>query len=161
MRHTWTLKENIVLNSFSPPLNYPPSVLAVLLVVVLVVVLLLCCCCCLRLLCCHIANTAAATTLGTPPLPPPPPLPLVGKEDDACYTNTDSSPATSAQAVCQALESRASLDRPLPAGCAGGKGSDNDGSTNGGGRSRIVHRIGMVLPSPTQSGVTAARVAGE
>ncbi len=112
-RHTWTLKKNIVSNIVSlPPLNYPPSVLAVLLVVVLVVVLLSCCCRCLCLLCCHVANTPAATTIGTLLPPPPPPPPSVGKEDDACYTNTDSSPATSTQAVCQALEYRASLDRP-------------------------------------------------
>jgi hypothetical protein len=75
-----------------PPLNYPPSVLAVLLVVVLVVVLLSCCCHCFHLLCCRVANTAAAATVGTPPPPPPP---LVGVEVDACYTNADSSPATS------------------------------------------------------------------
>ncbi len=132
--------------------------LAVLLVVVLVVVLLSCCCCCLRLLCCHVANTAAAAIVGTPLPPPPPPPPLVGKEDDACYKNADSSPPMLAQAVCQALESRAFLDRPLPAGRAGGKGGDDDGGTNGGGRSRIAHRIGMVLPSPTQGGATAMRV---
>jgi hypothetical protein len=84
----------------------------------LVVVLLSCCCRCLHLLCCRIAKTAAAATVGTPPLLPPP---SVGEEDDACYTNADSSPATSAQAICRALESRASLDRPLPAGHAGAK----------------------------------------
>jgi hypothetical protein len=134
---------------------------AILLVVVLVVVLLSCCCHCLHLLCCRIANTAAAATVGTPPPPPLPPLPLVGKEDDACYRNADSSPPMSAQAVCWALESRASLDRPLPASCAGGKGGDDDGGTNGGGQSRIAHRIGMVLPSPTQGGVTATRVVGK
>jgi hypothetical protein len=62
----------------------------------LVVVLLSCCCRCLRLLCCRLANTAAAATISTPP-----PLPLlsVGKEDDACYMNADSSPTTSAQAM--------------------------------------------------------------
>jgi hypothetical protein len=69
-------------------------VLAVFLVVVLVVVLLTCCCCCLRLLCCPVANTAAAATVGTPPLPP---LPSAGVEVDACYTNADSSPATSSR----------------------------------------------------------------
>ena len=73
-----------------PPLNYPPSVLAVLLVVVLVVVLLSCCCRCFHLLCCRVANTAAA----------------VGKEDDACYMNTHSSPATTAQTVCRALDAQ-------------------------------------------------------
>ncbi len=103
-RHTWTLKKYIVLNIVSfPPLNYSPSVLAVLLVVVLVVVLLLCCCPCLCLLCCRIANTATAATVGMPPLPP---LPLVGEEDDACYTNADSSPATSAQAMPTAAPPR-------------------------------------------------------
>ncbi len=106
-RHTWTQKKNIVSNIVSlPPLNYSPSVLAVLLVVVLVVVLLSCCCHCLCLLCCRIANTAAAATVGMPPPPPPPPPPpLVGEEDDACHMNADSSPPTSAQAVCRALES--------------------------------------------------------
>ncbi len=94
-RHTWTLKKNIVSNIGSlPPLNYPPSMLAVLLVVVLVVVLLSCCCCCLCLLCCCIANTAAATTAGTPPPPAPS---SAGMEVDACYTNADSSPAMSSR----------------------------------------------------------------
>ena len=158
-KHTWTLKKNIVSNIVSfLPLNYPPSVLAVLLVVVLVVVLLSCCCHCLHLLCCRVANTTAAATVGMPP--PPPPL-LVGKEDDACYMNADSSPTTLVQAVCQALESRTSLDWPFLAGRVGGKGGNDDGGTNGGGRSRIAHRIGMVLPSPTQGGTTATRVAGE
>jgi hypothetical protein len=122
--------------------------------------LLSCCCCCLCLLCCRIANTAAAaaTTVGTPP--PLPPL-SVGEEDDACYTNANSSPATSVQAVCRALESRTLLDRPLPAGRAGGKGGNDDGGTNGGSQSRIAHQISMVLPSPTQGGATATRVAGE
>ncbi len=64
-----------------------------------------------------------------PPLPPLPP-PLVGKEDDACYT--DSSPAMSAQAVCRVSESRALLDRPLPVGCVGGKGGDDDGAPHTG-----------------------------
>jgi hypothetical protein len=106
--------KNIVSNIVSlPPLNYPPPVLAVLLVVMLVVVLLSCCCHCLCLLCCRVANTAAAATVGMPPPPPPPPPPSVGKEDDACYRNADSSPPTSAQAVCWALESRVSLDRWL------------------------------------------------
>ncbi len=160
MRHTWTLKKNIVLNIVSLlPLNYPPSVFAVLLVVVLVVVLLSWCCCCLCLLCCRVANTFAAATIGTPPPLPPPPPPLVGKEDDTCYT--DSSPATLAQAICRELESRTSLDRPLPAGRAGGKGGDDDGGTDGGGQSRIAHRIGVILPSPTRGGATATRVVDE
>jgi hypothetical protein len=91
-----------------------------MLVVMLVVVLLSRCCHCLRLLCCRVANTVAATTVGMPPpLPPLPPLP-VGKEDDACYTNANSSPPTLVQAVCQALESHVWLDRPLKAGCMGG-----------------------------------------
>jgi hypothetical protein len=63
-----------------------------LLVVVLVVVLLSCCCRCLRLLCCRVANTTTTATVG---MPPPPPPPLAGVEVDACYTNADSSPATS------------------------------------------------------------------
>jgi hypothetical protein len=105
-----------------------------------------------------VANTAAAATVGTPPLLP---LPLASVEVDACYTNTNSSPATLAQAVCRALESCTSLDRPLPAGCMGGKGSDNDGSTDDGSQSRIAHRISMVLPSPTQGGATATRVVGK
>ncbi len=100
LRHTWTLKKNIVSDIVSfPPLNYSPSVLATLLVVVLVVVLLSCCCCCLCLLCCRVANTAATVTVGTPPLPPPP---LVSMEVDACYTSTDSSPTMSSRAVCWA-----------------------------------------------------------
>ncbi len=100
MRHSWTLKKNIVSNIVSfPPLNYSPSVLAVLLVVVLIVVLLSCCCHCPCLLCCCIANTAAVATVGMP-LPPPPPL--VCEEDDACYTNANSSPAMSAQAMLTA-----------------------------------------------------------
>ncbi len=139
-------------------LNYSPSVLAVLLVVVLVVVLLSCCCYCLCLLCCCVASTATAATVGTPPLPPPL---SVGKEDEVCYTNANSSPATSAQAVCRALEACALLDLPLPASCAGGKGSNNDGGTGSGGRSRIAHRIGMVFPSPNQGGATATRVVGK
>jgi hypothetical protein len=159
LRHTWTLQKNTVLNTVSfPPLNYSPSVLAVLLVVVLVVVLLLCCCRCLHLLCCRVANTAAVATVGTPP---PLPLPSVGEEDDACYTNADSSLATLAQAVCRALQSHTSLDRPLPASCAGGKGSNDDGGIDSGGQSRIAYRIGMVLPSPTQGCATATRVAGK
>jgi hypothetical protein len=94
-RHTWTLKKNIVSHIVSfPPLNYSPSVLAVLLVVLLVVVLLSCCCRCLCSLCCRVANTAAAATVGMPPRPPPP---SVGVEVDACYTNADSSPATSSR----------------------------------------------------------------
>jgi hypothetical protein len=152
-------KKNTVLNIVSfLPLNYSPSVLAVLLVVVLVVVLLSCCCCCLCLLCCHVVNTTAAATVG---MPLPPPLPLVGEEDDACYRNANSSPATLVQAGFRAMESRALLDRPLPAGCAGSKGGNNDGGTGGGGQSRIAHQISMVLPSPTRGGVTATRVAGK
>jgi hypothetical protein len=112
------------------------------------------------LCCCHVVVVVFVYFVAALPTPPPPPL-SVGKEDDACYTNADSSPATSAQAVCRALESRASLDRPLPAGLAGGKGGDDDGGTDGGGQSRIAHRIGMVLPSRTRGGVTATRVAGK
>jgi hypothetical protein len=97
----------------------------------LVVVLLSCYCHWLCLLCCCVANIAATATIGTPLSLPQ--LPLVGKEDDPCYTNADSSPATSAQAVCRALESRALLDCPLPASRAGGKGSNDDGSINSGG----------------------------
>jgi hypothetical protein len=114
-------RKNTVSNIVSLlPLNYSPSVLAVLLVVVLVVVLLSCCCCCLCLLYCPVANTATAATVGMPPPPPPPPPPSVGKEVDACHTNADSRLLTSTQAVCRALESRASLDWPLPASLAGG-----------------------------------------
>jgi hypothetical protein len=64
----------------------------------MLVVVLLCCC--------------AAATVSTLPSPPPLQPPSVGKQDDACYTNTNS-------------------------------------STN----------VGMVLPSPTQGGAMATRVA--
>jgi hypothetical protein len=37
---------------------------------------------------------------------------LVGVKDGACYTNTDSSSATSAHAICQALNARALFDGP-------------------------------------------------
>jgi hypothetical protein len=158
-RHTWTLQKNTVSDTVSfPPLNYSPSMLAVLLVVVLVVVLLSCCCCCLCLLCCRVANTTTVATIGTPLLPP---LPLVSTEDYTCYMNADSSPTTLAQAVCRVLEYCALLDRPLPAGCAGGKGGNNDGGTEGGGKSRITYRMGMVLPSPTRGGATGTRVVGK
>jgi hypothetical protein len=119
---------------------------------------------CWLLCCCHIVAVVFiyfVAALPTLPPPPPPPLPSVGKEDDACYTNANISLATLAQADCQALESRASLDRPLLADRVGGKGSDDDGGTNGGGRSRIAYWISMVLPSPTQGGTTATRVAGK
>jgi hypothetical protein len=69
-------------------------VLAVLLVVVLVVLLLSCCCGCLCLLCCRVTNTTATATIGTPPPPPPP---LAGVEVNPCYTNADSSLATSSR----------------------------------------------------------------
>jgi hypothetical protein len=152
-------KKNTVSNIVSfPPLNYSPADLAVLLVVVLVVVLLSYCCRCLCLLCCRIANTAAAATVSMLPLPP---LPLVGEEDDACFTNAHSSPAMSAQAVCRALESRTSLDRPLLASRADGKGGDDDGGTGGGRQRMIAHQVGMVLPSPTRGGATAMRLVGE
>ncbi len=95
-RHWNKIVSNIV--SFLP-LNYSPSVLAVLLVDVLVVVLFSCCCCCLCLLCCRVANTASAATIS---MPPPPTLPSVGVEVDACYTNANSSPATLLHAICQA-----------------------------------------------------------
>jgi hypothetical protein len=81
------------------------------------------------------------------PLPPPP---SVGVEDDACYTNADSSPAMLAHTICQALNARTLFDQPLLASRAGGKGSDDDGSTSGSGQSWIARRIGMVLPSPSK-----------
>jgi hypothetical protein len=80
-------------------------------------------------------------------LPPPP---LVSMEDDACYMNADSSPTTYAHTVCRALNACALFEQPLPAGCAGDKGGNNDGGTSGGGRYWIVRRIGMVLPSPPE-----------
>jgi hypothetical protein len=131
--------------------------LVILLAVVLVVMLLLCCCHCLCCLCCRVANATAAalSTL----LPPPP---SVGVEDDACYTNANSSLATLAHSICQALNACALFDPPLPAGCVGGKGGNNDGATGSSGRSWIVHRIGMVLsPPPPSGGTTATRVAGK
>ncbi len=94
------MKKNIVSHIVSfPPLNYCPSMLAILLVVMLVVVLLSCCCHCLCLLCCRVANTAAATTIS---MPPPPPQLSVGMEVDTCYTSANSSPATLANAVFRA-----------------------------------------------------------
>jgi hypothetical protein len=52
---------------------------------------------------CRLADATAAA-IGTLPLPPLPPLPLVSVEDDACYTNANSSPTLSAHAVCRALK---------------------------------------------------------
>ncbi len=52
----------------------------------------------------------------SPPLPP-----LVSREDNARSTSANSSPMASVYAVCQALKSCTSLDRPLSVG----------GSTNG------------------------------
>ena len=85
------------------------------------------------------------------PLPPLPPL--VGKEDDTRSTNTNSSPAALVHTVCQAMKPRALLDRPLPAGCPGGKGGKGDGSNDDGnagssGQSWIAHLIRMVPPFP-------------
>ncbi len=101
---------------------------------------------------------ASATVCMLPPLPPPL---LVGVEDDTCYTNANSSPASSAHAVCRALKACAMLDQPLPAGHMGGKGGDDDSRTSGDGQSWIAHRIGMVLSSPPQGSATATREAGE
>ncbi len=78
-----------------------------MLVVVLVVVLLVCCCFCV--------GNAAATVVSTLPLL----LLLIGVEDDACYMNADSSPATLAHTIFRVLN-RAFFNRPLPDGCAGG-----------------------------------------
>jgi hypothetical protein len=163
-RHTWTLqKKHSFKHSFFPAIQLFPLCVGCLVgccVGCCVVVMLLSLSLftllphCQHRRCHH--RWHAAATIG---MPPPPPLPSDGKEDDACYTNADSSPATSAQAVCRALESRALLDRPLPAGRACGKGGDDDGGTDDGGQSRIAHRISMVLPSPTQGGATAMRVA--
>jgi hypothetical protein len=65
LRHTWTMKKNIVLYivSFSS-LNYSPSVLAVFLVVVLVVMLLSCCC--------HVVAVVFVYFVVLLPTPPPP-----------------------------------------------------------------------------------------
>ncbi len=71
-------------------------------------------------------------------------LPLllsVGVEDDACYTKADSSHATLVHAVCQGSNVHALFDRPLPAGCAGGKGGNNDGGTGGGGQAGSLTRL--------------------
>jgi hypothetical protein len=56
---------------------------------------------CWLLYCCHvvvIVFVVAAAAIGALL----PPLPLVGVEDDACYTNADSNPAKSAHAICGA-----------------------------------------------------------
>jgi hypothetical protein len=99
-RHTWTLKQkHSFTHSFFPTAQLFPLCVGCLVGCLLVVVMLSCCCCCLCLLCCRVANTAATAIVGTPPLPP---LPLVGVEVDTCYMNSDSSPATSAHAVCRA-----------------------------------------------------------
>jgi hypothetical protein len=164
LRHTWTLKKNTVLNIVSfPPLNYSPSVMAVVFVVVLGIVLLSCCCCCLCLLCCRIANTAAAAAAAATTGTPPPPPPVVREEDDACYTNTNSrqQPHHVGASCLPGIGIPRIIGPALPAGCAGGKGGNNDGGTGGGGQSRIAHQIGMVLPSPTQGGAMVTRVAGK
>ncbi len=67
-------------------------------------------------------------------LPPPPLLPLlsVGREDDTCSTNADSSLTTFVHAVFWALKAHALLDQPLLACCTGGKdGKGNCGDNNG------------------------------
>jgi hypothetical protein len=70
-----------------------------------------------------------------PPLPPPP---LVGRKEDACSRNANSSPTTLVHAISRALKANASLDRPLPASLVGNKdvkgdgGNDNGHTTRGG-----------------------------
>jgi hypothetical protein len=107
-----------------------------------------------------------SATISTPPPPLPPllpllPPPLVDAEDDACYMNPDSSPASLVHAICRALKARLSSDQPLPASHMVSKGGDDDGGTSGGGQSWIAHRIGMVLSTPPRGGVMATRVAGK
>jgi hypothetical protein len=71
---------------------------------------------------------------------PLPLLPLfVSQEDNVHSTNANSSPTTSAHAICRALKVHTSLDRPLLASCKGGKdgkgdSSDNNGNTGGNGQ---------------------------
>jgi hypothetical protein len=133
-RHTWTLqKKHSFEHSFFPATQLFP----------LRVGCLLGCCvgCCVVVMLLMLSLFTFIATL--PTLLPLPPLarrhcrhrhrPLVGEEDDACYTNDNSSPATLGQAVYRALESHVLLDRPLPAGHVGGKGGNDDGSTDGGG----------------------------
>jgi hypothetical protein len=60
-----------------------------------------------------------------PPLPLPP---LFGREDDARFTNTNSSPTVLAHTICRVLKAHASSDRPLPASPVDGK----DDKYNGG-----------------------------
>jgi hypothetical protein len=90
-----------------------------------------------------------------------PPLllpPLFDKEEDIHSMHADSSPTTSAHAVCRALKARASLVWPLPAGPAGSKdskgdGRDNDGNAGGGGQ-ELDHALdwdGPSLPPPDVS----------
>jgi hypothetical protein len=64
-----------------------------------------------------------------PPLPPPQ---IVAGEGNTHSTSANSSPAASLYAVYRVLKARASLDRPPPAGCMGGKDGKGDGNDNGG-----------------------------
>jgi hypothetical protein len=93
--------------------------------------------------------------------------PTPGGEDDTRSTSTDSSPTVLANAVCQTLKARTSLDRPLPAGCVGGKdgkgnGSNGDGDA-GGSNQELDHSPdwdGPPLLLPPSSSTTAMRVVG-
>jgi hypothetical protein len=100
------------------------------------------------------------------PLLPPPPLlllpPLIGGEDNARSTNANSSPATSAHAVFQALKAPALLDQPLLASCAGGKDSKGDSGNNN--CVKLDHALDQdfpPLPPPLSGGRMATRIVGE
>jgi hypothetical protein len=70
---------------------------------------------------------------------PPLFLLLFGGEDNAHFTNANSSPTALVHAICRALKARTLSDWPLPAGLVGskdGKGNsgDNNGNASGSGR---------------------------
>ncbi len=101
-------------------------------------------------------------------LVPLPPLPsLFSGEGGTRSTNAKSIPIMLAHAVCRALKSCTSLDRPLPAGCASGKdGIGNSGNKEGdagGGGQELDHTLDQDGPPPPPPGGSAAamRVAGE
>jgi hypothetical protein len=69
-------------------------------------------------------------------VPPPPPPQSFGGEDNARSTSPDSSPNELVYPVFWVLKAHTLLDRPLPAGCAGGKDGKGDGVDDGGNTGR-------------------------